>query len=226
MIDENKLRYEYKMIAGANQLSDVFRKIKSHPSVFRKHFPDRVVNNVYFDSPGLKSFYSHVSGAANREKLRIRWYGNVEDKVEKPVLERKIKYGQVGEKYYFPLAEMNLNGAGPWPIPCENISKLCNFENAPHWMLRTVEPVLALRYLRHYFVSGDNQFRVTVDENIEYFGLNSRGIPVSTPNQPSPVIIEIKYDKAHAGDADKITNQLPFRITNFSKYIYALQGVR
>ena len=38
-------------------------------------FPDRIVNNVYFDTPDLAAFEANLWGAPERRKCRLRWYG-------------------------------------------------------------------------------------------------------------------------------------------------------
>ena len=219
------LRYEYKMTADTLYLPEVFSIIARHPSLFFRPYPIRKVNNIYFETPGLTSYFSHTAGTANREKTRIRWYGSPVDIIERPVLERKIKYGQVGEKLSEVLPPLKLEKGGAWPIPQEAISSANDFEHTIHWRLRTLLPIVALRYERHYFSSADGNYRLTVDSDLEYFGLSSNGNPKMLPVQRAPIIIELKYDTKFVNEASEITKNLPFRITSFSKYIYAINGL-
>jgi hypothetical protein len=219
-------RYERKMTTESSRLHDVLLLIKSHRALFRKQFPNRVINNIYFDTPSLTSYRDHVSGTARREKKRIRWYGSPEDIISNPVLERKIKIGMVGEKLIEPLTPLKVDLQGPWPIPGEALSEANTYLHTVHWRLRALQPVVAIRYERYYFVSSDYKYRLTVDKNLEYFGLSSKGKPQMRSLLPAPLIIELKYDREFANDADTISNEFPFRIDRFSKYIFAIEGLK
>jgi hypothetical protein len=219
------LRYEYKMTADKTLLPDVLSLIRQHKAMFRLKYQNRVVNNIYFDTPSLSSYHAHVGGAALREKKRIRWYGTPTDIIENPVLERKIKHGLVGKKLSEQLKPLELDKSTPWPIPGKAILESKNGGGAIHWQLQAVVPILALRYERYYFTSVDNLYRITVDANLEYFGLLTHAEKSRAISQ-APVIIEIKYNKENADHAMDITNELPFRIGRFSKYIFALHGLK
>jgi hypothetical protein len=217
------VRYEYKMTADNWMLPYVLSMIRQHPALFYHQYPNRIVNNVYFDTPGYSTYLNHASGAANREKIRVRWYGIPTEVIEKPIMERKIKFGQVGGKLFEPLASLKLDKNGPWPIPGEALSNSKSYKDAMHWRLRSLIPVVALRYERNYFISGDNRFRVTVDSNLEFCGLNPQGIPNNRSILPPPIIIEIKYAPEFEKVAPDVTNNFPFRISRFSKYIYSIE---
>ncbi len=219
------LRYEYKMTADKQMLPDVLALIRQHSAMFRLQYENRIVNNIYFDTPNLSSYIDHIGGAAHREKKRIRWYGTPKSVIENPVLERKIKYGFVGEKLSEPLKPLTLDIEGPWPIPAKANLKTKNNQEAIHWRLRAMIPIVAIRYERYYFVSADYQYRITVDTELEYFGLLTKA-QESRSLSNAPLIIEIKYDQNYADHAMDITNELPFRIDRFSKYIFALHGLK
>ncbi len=224
-IIDQSLRYEYKMTAESHQLSDVLALLRRHPALFYRHYPSRVVNNIYFDTPGLTSYFNHTSGSANREKIRIRWYGKPEKVISYPVLERKIKYGLVGEKKSEKLSPLSLDNNRPWPIPAKALTDKVQFADSIHWRLRALIPIVALRYERNYFLSTDQKFRVTVDSNLEYFGLTNDGRAINRSVMHAPVIIELKYFPQYAEEASDISNKLPFRISCFSKYLYSVEGV-
>ena len=50
----------------------------------------------------LDNYRDNLNGVQNRIKHRIRWYGEV-IKVEEPILEYKIKQGELGYKESYPL---------------------------------------------------------------------------------------------------------------------------
>ncbi len=93
------MRYERKYRVPGDGFEAIRAIVETHPQSFRKQFPDRQVNNIYLDSPDLECYWNNLAGAANREKFRIRWYGEITDKVEFPVLELKRKDGELGSKF-------------------------------------------------------------------------------------------------------------------------------
>ena len=42
---------------------------------FKKHYPSRIVNSLYFDDENLTSFTNSEEGVSPRNKFRLRWYG-------------------------------------------------------------------------------------------------------------------------------------------------------
>ena len=220
------IRYEHKMTTDERRLPEVLSLIRHHRALFRKQYPNRIVNNIYFDTHGMTSYMDHVTGASHREKKRIRWYGTPKDVIQNPVLERKVRMGLVGDKWMEPLKPLLLDKTGPWPVPGNALSQEKGFHDSVHWRLRSVHPIVAIRYERHYFVSADDQYRLTVDTNLEYFGISAKGKSQAASLLASPLVIELKYNTDSAPDASTITNELPFRINRFSKYVFAVEGLR
>ncbi len=93
------MRYERKYRIPGDDFEAIRAIVETHPQSFRKQFPDRQVNNIYLDSPDLECYRDNLIGAMNREKFRIRWYGEITGKVEHPVLELKRKDGELGDKF-------------------------------------------------------------------------------------------------------------------------------
>ena len=94
----NPRRYELKYHLTAYSVAHCTQVVLQHPASFQKAFPDRQVNNIYFDTPELTSFLNNVDGISERKKYRIRWYGEDFDQIDQPVLEQKIKENQLGSK--------------------------------------------------------------------------------------------------------------------------------
>jgi hypothetical protein len=90
--------------------------------------------------------------------------------------------------------------------------------------LQQREPSLFNRYYRHYFVSGDGRFRLTVDSGLKFAGVkpNSQPAVFSLPATPT-VIIELKFGPEFAEEAGLVTNVLPFRVARFSKYVAGIE---
>ena len=106
-------RYERKFLVDQLDQHQVMGLIKRHPSMFSEPFPPRFINNFYLDTANMEHYHDNVVGAADRRKVRIRWYGDLMGQIERPVLEFKIKHGLVGTKRNYPYPSFHLrSGAG------------------------------------------------------------------------------------------------------------------
>ena len=57
---------------------------------------------IYFDSLNFKDYSETINGISNRQKIRIRWYGDFFGLIKKPVLEFKQKKGILVKKITRP----------------------------------------------------------------------------------------------------------------------------
>ena len=96
--DEIERRYELKLVTPEIELATVRSWVRLHPAGFRTAFPPRRVNSIYLDTPGYRNLSENLAGMPDRQKLRLRWYGQMSDVVENPMLEMKIKEGHMGRK--------------------------------------------------------------------------------------------------------------------------------
>ena len=219
------LRYERKFLPTGSFLAEVLALVRQHPALFREAYPERPVNNLYFDTPGLRHFFEHVNGAARREKVRLRWYGEFHGRIENPRLEFKHRQGLLGGKTTHSLPPFAVNGG----FDREALAALwtaADLPEATRLQLRGVQPVLANRYRRRYFVSADGHFRLTLDWGLEIYDAQAaahapRALRLDEPR----LILEMKYDAAHATEADRVANAFPFRLTRCSKYVLGIEGL-
>ncbi|MFK7810829.1 MAG: VTC domain-containing protein, partial [Saprospiraceae bacterium] len=193
--------------------------LKAHPAMFHIPFPPRYINNIYFDSSQFGNYGDNVVGAKNRNKFRIRWYGDQFGHIKKPILEIKIKKGLAGAKRHYPLVPFTLE-PGFSQHQMNQIFDESNLPGAVREMLRYQAPTLINRYFRKYFLSADRRFRVTVDTKLKFVRIgrhqNSFLQRRSVDNQ---VIVELKYDTEDDKDAMTISNSFPFRLSKSSKYV-------
>ncbi len=219
------LRFERKFLTGGLGPREVLPLIHSHPALFREVYPERAVNNLYLDTPGLRHYFEHVHGTANRVKIRVRWYGPLAGRIERPMLEYKLKRGLVGGKISQGLPACATDGsAGRGFLP--NLREADGVPEAARHTLRGLEPTLVNRYRRRYFLSADRHFRLTLDWGLEFYSPHRVGegrgpLPEDIP----PVVIELKFDVAVAGEADAISNAFPFRLTRCSKYVLGIEAL-
>ena len=98
-------------------------------------------------------------------------------------------------------------------------------ENIKH-NVKYLNPALLNRYEREYFMSSDKKFRITIDNELAFYGINNRfNSFLNRFNDKDSTILELKYDNCYDSDANKITNHFPFRLTKSSKYVIGVSKI-
>lgn len=180
---------------------------------------------IYLDTKDMTYYHENVVGARNRRKARIRWYGDLMGEIEKPVLEFKIKDGFVGTKEHYSFPSFSLdddfnNDYFKGLLGNNDLSDEIRF------YLRDLDPVLVNRYYRHYFVTKDGRFRLTVDQGMSYYNIRPLRNNFSYNHKEyKNIIIEIKYDRELDHKAGKISHFFPFTLTKSSKYVHGIDSV-
>jgi hypothetical protein len=215
-------RYERKFTAHGVPLAEVAMILRLQPACFRTAFPARQVNNLYLDQSDLRSFHTHVNGAAVRDKVRIRWYGAAYGDVARPVLEVKRKRGQAGTKTRFPLAPFVYGpGFDFEAVRRDALARIGDVAVAE--FVAGAETALLNRYQRDYLLSADRRFRLTIDRGLRFERVHGRGVDAACAvDERDAVILELKYAVADEAAAQLVTRRLPFRLGKYSKY---LQGI-
>ncbi len=212
-------RFERKFLIYPYSRSEAEMIIRLHPAAFSPIFKQRQVNNLYLDTPSLRFFYDNIYGSSDRKKFRIRWYGELFGRIQNPVLEIKVKNGYVGRKLSFPLIPFDF---GP-DLGAEDIDRVFAQSELPEWVrneLTILQPTLLNSYQRSYYQSHDRRFRITIDDQLQYFDVFT--LPNSFARDRAvhtEVVLELKYDFDQDDVADEITAGLPFRLIKNSKYI-------
>lgn len=218
-------RYERKFLAVGVPLSEAQFWVRTNPALFFVEFPERAVNNIYFDTPALRNYFENMDGVRDRIKVRIRWYGPLLGWVEKPVLEFKIKHGLLGRKVAHRLHPFRVdeNFCGHALL---NNGVLADAPAEVKHYLAWHEPTLVNRYHRQYYRSADRHFRLTIDYDLQYFHLGHEGHPLSEHPRPvDRIVLELKYPRAHEELANRVSNAFPFRLTRMSKYAVGVEAV-
>lgn len=219
-------RYERKFHAPDVSLEQVAMVVANHPAHFVKAFPNRRINNVYFDTADLSDFRAHVLGTDRRRKVRIRWYGESRGQDRPVVLEVKARRGTVGTKRHFALPPLDFDGR----ISMDAV-RAATADGTPAAAMAgffaCAQPALFNSYLRSYFVSIDRRFRITIDTEMEFHIVNDRCYShVRSYKEERLRIIELKYGAGDDDDAARIAGRLPFRLTKHSKYVSGLGRLR
>jgi SPX domain protein involved in polyphosphate accumulation len=216
--NEDKSRYERKFLVTDMHYHSIVQQVKLHPSAFSEIFYPRYINNIYLDSNELDFYQDNVTGKGSRKKVRIRWYGARTGHIEKPMLEFKVREGMLGDKISYPLK--------PFPVDEQFHSEILKevFENSnlPFWareILSHLKPTLLNRYKRQYFISFDENFRLTLDEELNYFAIGSHNNYFMEGYSSDDIIVELKYNREFDDDVPAVTKHIPFRLTKSSKYV-------
>jgi len=218
-----RYRYERKFLVPRESWENIQAGIRMNPGMFSGIFQPRIVNNLYLDSASLRLYFMNLEGAAERTKVRIRWYGDLFGTISKPVLELKIKRGLLGTKTSFALKPFTLDPK----FEAAHLERAVQDSDLP-WDLRHrmahLHPALVNRYHRTYYQSADTNYRITVDSDLEFLRVRSahNSFLCKAPNVAYRVL-ELKFDHSHWEGAQEITNTLPFRVTRMSKYVLGLE---
>lgn len=214
-------RYELKITCGAESLARARNWIQLHPEGFRTAYPPRLVNNIYLDATDLRDLNSNLSGLSNKQKLRIRWYG---EKPDEPVLELKYKQNWLGGKLRVPL---------PQPIDlCQSWYHILTSvtANVPvswqHLLGKTSQPMLLNRYRREYYATLDGAIRATLDYELEAYDQTHSLRPNLHHRLPieNLLVVELKGDSSHSERLEQVSSQFPIRLSRNSKYAEILRS--
>jgi len=203
----NVQRLEKKFVYNEG---DTIHKFFLISGMFKKVFPKRVVNSIYFDTEKYKDVWDNINGFGIRRKLRLRWYNELKN--SEVNLEEKKKIGFVTKK--------NVESIGKY----ENYEQLNNFIQSKEFtnnkfLLKkklNLKKILFIQYHRNYFQLPNDKLRVTVDEKLRIF--------YKYPNKfidLDKIIVELKYDTKDSSFVNSFIklNNLNARNQKFSKYV-------
>lgn len=216
--NEEAARYERKFVVDSQPYASIEQNVRLHPSAFSEIFVPRFINNIYLDTFEFDFYNDNVSGKSSRTKARIRWYGERFGLVEKPVLEFKIREGALGNKRSFPLKPFTVDQH----LNLEVLKKVFRQSDLPDWgydLLIQLRPALLNSYLRKYFMSFNSKFRLTLDSELNYFGIGADNNNFNESYASDELIVELKYERQFDDEAAFVTNHLPYRLTKSSKYV-------
>jgi SPX domain protein involved in polyphosphate accumulation len=207
------MRYERKYKISDINHHVLLQAIRLHPATLRTIYPDRQINNIYFDTMNLQCYNDNVNGISERKKYRVRWYGEDVFDIKNPNLEIKYRLSEVGSKDILPVPEFDL----------QNLRGLTETVHQTLNKKVTLRPVLMNSYMRSYFGTKDGKYRITIDRKLQFFSLLSSNRFVRYITKEDAVIMELKYETADDVTTDRITQHFPLRQTKSSKYVTGVQ---
>lgn len=217
-------RYERKFVVSGLSKHEVESIILLNPALFAEIFHERKVNNIYFDTIEFDNYLDNIVGFSKRLKVRIRWYGDLFGVVNRPVLEIKIKDGLVGSKISYPLEQFSLSEDITIDTIYEIFKSSAGIPEAVKYELLCTNFSILNNYRRKYYLSADNDFRITIDSDLNYYKIHNYDNTFLNVNEDKiTVVVELKYDSDKDSYADSITSHLPFRLYKSSKYVSGIE---
>ena len=221
------MRYENKFVFDGSLYHDIYNQILLSPAFFKEIYYERRINNIYLDSFDYANYYANINGEQNRIKQRIRWYGDTLD-AKTPILEYKIKHGELGTKEYYEMPDFKLDANF---IYSDYLSLLVDhirqFNEEYFEMYNDISqqtPTLYNKYDRRYFLSGDGKYRLTIDRNMSYSKIGKTFIsPYSFSSRD--IVVELKYDESDIAGASDLLQYFGFRLSRNSKYVNGVSGL-
>ena len=218
-------RYELKITCDARLLPQARLWIRLHSAPFRIAYPTRQINNLYLDTPQFNSLIANQVGIPDREKLRIRWYGeHREGVVVNPTLELKVKRGMLGRK-----KQQRLDCEVDWCRPYRDILATlyeAAAEDWEPWLGSAIQPALINWYRRDYYETYDGEIRLTLDydqaacdQRLAIRPNFSRMTPIE-----SLIVIEIKGGADRGDRLQEIISRFPFPRRRNSKYVNGMEA--
>jgi len=218
-------RCERKALVDGLDAQQMRMLLRRHPGMFYEPFPPRFINNLYLDSEDLRNYEDNLTGAKDRHKARIRWYGDLLGTAHRPMLEFKVKKGLVGTKYSYPLPDFRFED-GFSHADLQRLIQSANLPERTRFYLRNLHVSLCNRYYRWYYATRDERFRVTIDTGMTYYrvarGQNYFKHQYTDHNH---IVVELKYDQELDTQADRIASFFPFGLTRNSKYVTGIEAV-
>jgi len=189
---------------------------------FEKAFPDRIINNLYFESHDLEAVADNKAGISRRSKCRLRWYA---DTVRPTSCDFEIKHRRnaTGSKQRRSIAVEPGWFQRLWSLP-ERLRPLLDPAMRVYLDAYRV-PALFNRYRREYFSTPDG-IRMTIDTQLR-FADPSRGLLRDDRFAESAVsaVVELKYPLELRRIAVEYLSEFPVRPSRCSKYVLGIEHV-
>lgn len=218
-------RHEVKFAAYATELDAVRNWLLLHPAGFIRPYPDRQINNVYFDNWDYRAYTENLAGVSARSKVRYRWYGDSPGPAAGS-LEVKRKRNYFGWKLRFPVENDPWASGKSWTEIRASMREQLPWQGRL-WLDQNPFPIMINRYRRQYFCTSDNIIRATIDTHQQVFDQRSGAYP--NFDRPAimqdTLVVEFKFARADRQRAVGIMESFPLRISRHSKYMNAVRAV-
>lgn len=198
---------------------------------------DPTTTSLYFDNPQFALYNKKVEKSSNVSSLRLRWFGQLDDKLEIFFEKKTLEESGDSEDSHFPIKEKYIQPFIKGDYKMErSIEKLREREgtegNGVASLQRSVEdvqqfirdhelqPVLRANYTRMAFqIPGDDKVRISIDTDVAFIREDSldEDRPCRDP------------EDWHRGDIDRFGIRYPFsevRPGEISRFPHALLEIK
>ena len=211
-------RYEIKFVLDNAKLSHCMKWLLYQTSAIRA-FDNRIVNSIYFDDLSYSSVRDNLAGISDRNKFRLRWYGNGDD--EGPLFEIKSRNGRLGAKTIYHIKSLKKN------ILSENFDYITGecFKELERQNIifdKYLAPTLQVKYEREYFETF-NGIRITIDQEICFSDIQLYSKINENNKYTYPLkVMEIKFDPRIKDAVTDLIRPLNLTPRRHSKYLIGL----
>jgi len=185
-------------------------------------YPSEQINSIYFDTLDLEQYERSESGDYQKDKIRIRWYGEDEDikEVQTIFVELKSRRGFAGYKQRLKLLDpgntLTQEKLKKGVIPYHLLqSTLAQFGFFP---ARQLLPVIKISYWRYRYTDISTGQRISLDCRIRSYsllpGLGNEQAEIELPGS----VLEIKSNTMDTPLSLQKIKILEIDWTRFSKY--------
>ena len=215
-------RYEIKFVLNEREMSHALAWLNMIG--VKKSYANRVINSLYFDNVAQKSVRDNLSGISNRNKVRLRWYGNSLSEDCKLSLEIKLREGRLGSKIIFPLsltAEI-FKKKNLYELYSEIFKKLPKSDFAHNSINDYLVPMILVKYYREYY-EFSKAIRITIDKKISFYNaMQNTKIDSLKPMRYNSFVMEIKFPKELKYNVSNLLKPLLLSQKRHSKYMIGL----
>ena len=211
-------RYEIKFVLDNARLSDAMQWLYNETTAI-KTYDNRKVNSIYFDDVGFSSVRDNLAGISQRNKLRLRWYG--EQKHTLPIFEVKTKNGRLGCKTTYPIQSIENS---LMKLNIDKITSKCisGLEEQNIVFDEHLVPTLQVNYEREYYETHEG-IRITIDQNIQFSDTQLHTTLDENNSFPYPFkVMEIKFKPSMKNTVAKLIKPLHITPKRHSKYLVGL----
>ena len=211
-------RYEIKFVLDNSRLSDAMQWLYNETTAI-KTYDNRKVNSIYFDDVGFSSVRDNLAGISQRNKLRLRWYG--EQKHTLPIFEVKTKNGRLGCKTTYPIQSIENS---LMKLNIDKITSKCisGLEEQNIVFDEHLVPTLQVNYKREYYKTHDG-IRITIDQNIQFSDTQLHTTLDENNSFSYPFkVMEVKFEPDMKEAVAELIRPLHITPKRHSKYLVGL----